>query len=132
MARFDALAPYKPAIRNLARAARCDPMLAVTLAHASVTSQKWMMTAAKAEAAGPAVLVRERGLVLVYAKVMSVWLKDDDEGQARTMAALDKELRRGERVLKVADRIGSVFARRRSKPAEPAEAGDPAAEPAAS
>ena len=37
------------------------------------------------------------GLASVYASVFRTWLDDDDPGLARTMAALDRRLRRGER-----------------------------------
>ena len=39
------------------------------------------------------------GLGLTYASVFRTWLEDDDPGLARTMAALDRRLRRGERTL---------------------------------
>ncbi|HEX2257777.1 MAG TPA: TetR/AcrR family transcriptional regulator, partial [Afifellaceae bacterium] len=40
---------------------------------------------------------RAQGLALVWARVMRVWLDDDDPGLARTMAALDRRLREAER-----------------------------------
>jgi hypothetical protein len=41
--------------------------------------------------------VKVAGLASVYASVFRTWLDDDDPGLARTMAALDRRLRRGER-----------------------------------
>ena len=40
-----------------------------------------------------------------------VWLEDDDPGHARTMAALDRRLRRGERTLRNAEQVGSLINR---------------------
>ena len=37
-----------------------------------------------------------QGLVFAWGRILDVWLEDEDPGQARTMAALDKELSRGE------------------------------------
>jgi hypothetical protein len=56
-----------------------------------------MMTAAEIGANGPKGVVRAQGLSLLFARVLCVWVKDDDPGLARTMAALDRELARGER-----------------------------------
>ena len=44
-------------------------------------------------------LFRAQGLALVWARVMRVWLDDEDPGLARTMAALDKRLREAERMV---------------------------------
>ena len=41
--------------------------------------------------------MRVAGLGMIYASVFGIWLEDDDPGLARTMAALDRRLRRGER-----------------------------------
>ena len=51
--------------------------------------------------------VRAAGLAAVYASVFRTWLSDDDPGLARTMAALDRRLRRGERTLNTLDEIKS-------------------------
>jgi AcrR family transcriptional regulator len=95
MRRLEALAPYKAAIRSLARSAARDPALAVALNGLTVRSMQWMLTAADISAAGPKGIVRGQGLALLYASVMRTWLDDDDPGLARTMAALDRGLSRG-------------------------------------
>ena len=48
---------------------------------------------------------------MVYASVFGVWLEDDDPGLARTMAALDRRLRRGERTLRGVEQVGSALYR---------------------
>ena len=96
MRRLDLLAPHKAAIRSLARSATCNPALAFALNTLAVNSQQWMLTAADIDAAGPGGMVRAQGLALLYAQVLRVWVADDDPGQARTMAALDRALARGQ------------------------------------
>lgn len=97
MRRLEALAPHRAAIRSLMRSARRNPGLALALNALGVRSQAWMLTAADIDAAGPRGAIRAQGLALLYAKVMRVWLDDDDPGLARTLAALDRELARGQR-----------------------------------
>ena len=41
-----------------------------------------------------------QGLVLVYSRVICTWLKDEEKGLSKTMAALDGELNRGHILLK--------------------------------
>ena len=100
MRRFDALAPYKEAIRRIARAARCDPALASALHAIALGAQKWNLAAAGVHRAGALRLVAAEGMVLVYAEAMRTWLDDDDPDLGRTMAALDRALRRGEQAMR--------------------------------
>lgn len=97
MRRLELLAPHRAAIRSLMRSARRNPGLALALNGFAVRSQAWMLTAADIDAAGPRGAIRAQGLALLYAKVVRVWLDDDDPGLARTLAALDRELARGQR-----------------------------------
>ena len=48
---------------------------------------------------------RVAGLASVYACVFRTWLEDDEPGLARTMAALDRRLRRGEQALAMVDDV---------------------------
>lgn len=125
MRRLDALAPHKEAIRGLARTARCDLCLAAFLDRNATRSMKWMLVAARADRPGLLGALAVKGLVLVNAEVLRVWLDDDDPGLARTMAALDRGLERGARAMDFADRIcGRLrpFARR-DRAARPRPAG---------
>ena len=96
MRRLETLAPYKEATRSL-RSARRNPGLALALNGLGLRSQQWMLTAADISAAGPRGMVRAQGLALLFASVLRTWVEDDDEGHARTMAALDRALARGQR-----------------------------------
>ena len=99
MRRLDMLARHKPALRRLARSARCDPGLACGLYRISEKSMMWMLVGAGIHHGGFLGKVAVRGTVLVFAEAMSAWLDDDDAGLAKTMATLDKALRRGERAM---------------------------------
>ena len=95
MSRFDVLAPYKPALNSIAATWTFDPVLMRALSQ----SQAWMLRAADIQADGLDGQLRATGLGAVYGSVFRTWLKDDDPGLARTMAALDRRLRRGEEML---------------------------------
>jgi AcrR family transcriptional regulator len=97
MRRLEALAPHKAAIRSLMRSARRYPSLAFTLNGFAVRSQRWMLTAANIDAAGPRGIVRAQGVALLFAGVLRTFVDDEDDGLARTMAALDRALARGQR-----------------------------------
>ena len=125
MTRFDVLAPYKAGLKSIADN---HPMDSSVLKKAWA-SQAWMLHAAGVPTDGPLGSMRVMGLGSVYASVASTWLEDSDPGLARTMAALDRRLKRGEETMRVAtgvcDSVNDVFGslRRRfsgkEKPAEP-------------
>ena len=97
MRRLEVLAPHKDAVRSLMRSAARNPGLAFALNGLAVRSQQWMLTAADIGASGPRGMLRAQGLALLFASVLRTWINDEDEGLARTMAALDRALARGQR-----------------------------------
>jgi len=111
MRRFDALAPYKPAIRRMARNARCDPAFAALLRRLAIRGQKWNLAAAGIGHAGLSGRVKSGGLALVYGETMRTWLGDDDPDLGRTMATLDRALRRGERGMRMMSDLCSLLPR---------------------
>jgi AcrR family transcriptional regulator len=121
MRRLDALSAHKAAIRSLSRSAMRNPALAFALNGLAVRSQQWMLTAADISASGPKGMLRAQGLTLLFAQVLRTWVDDDGEdGNARTMAALDRALARGQRlsgflddVCRIPACVGRVRRRRR-------------------
>jgi AcrR family transcriptional regulator len=103
MSRFDVLASYKPALKSISASWPMEPQLTRALAQ----SQAWMLRAAGIGADGLDGALRATGLGALYASVYRTWLRDDDPGLAKTMAALDKRLRRGEEALKQVDGVFS-------------------------
>lgn len=134
MSRLEILEPYKAALKSIAKAPQADAQLVMPYLNA----QRWMLTAAGINADGPSGLVRTGGLGSLYASVFRTWLDDDDPGLARTMAALDRRLRRGESAIRtfddtvgtvtriatdlpnvMAETLSSIFKRRPARPATP-------------
>jgi AcrR family transcriptional regulator len=97
MARLDVLVPYKEALKNIAAARPFD----MELVRRTMASQAWMLHAAGVRTDGVLGTSRVTGLASVYASVMQTWLEDDDPGSARTMAALDRRLKRGEQSMRM-------------------------------
>ena len=96
MRRIEVMAPYREATRSLLKSVSCNPGLALALNGLAVRSQHWMLTAADIDAAGPRGAIRAQGLAALFAQVLRTWVDDDDDN-ARTMAALDRALARGQR-----------------------------------
>jgi AcrR family transcriptional regulator len=92
MRRLEALSPYKESVRSVMRSARSNPGLVLAFNAMAVRSQKWMLEAASIGASGPRGALRAQGAALMFARVLSVWVDDDEEGLDRTMAALDRGL----------------------------------------
>jgi AcrR family transcriptional regulator len=105
MRRFDALAPYREALRRISADLRYDPASLAALNQVALNSQRFMLAAAGISTEGPLGALKLQGAVLVYANTMRTWLDDDDPTLARTMARLDRELRRGERILEQAEDV---------------------------
>ncbi len=97
MRRLEALAPYKEAVRSVLRSARCKPGLALALNAMAVRSQHWMLESAGINTSGPRGALRTQGAALMFARVLTVWVDDEEEGLDRTMAALDRGLASAER-----------------------------------
>ncbi len=128
MRRLEALAPHRDAVRSLLRSARRNPPLAFALNGLAVRSQQWMLTAADIGASGPRGMMRAQGLAMLFGSVLRTWVHDDDPGLARTMAALDRALARGQRFLGFLDdlcyipsRICRLRSRRRRRYEEDSE-----------
>lgn len=96
MRRFDALAPHQAAVRAIVRDSLGDPAAALPAACTLAASMAWMLEVARLGASGLRGVLRIKGLAVVYVSVLCVWLDDDSEDMAKTMAALDRRLRQAE------------------------------------
>ena len=110
MRRFDALAPYKEALRRIFRDLQYDPLSLAALNQVSLNSMRFMLAAAGIGTEGPLGGLKLQGAVLVYSNTMRTWFEDDDPTLARTMARLDRELRRSERILEGAEDLRRLAA----------------------
>jgi AcrR family transcriptional regulator len=124
MRRLEKLAPHREAARSLFRSATRNPPLALALNGFAVRSQQWMLTAAGITASGPRGMMRAQGLALLFGSVLRTWVQDEDPGMARTMAALDRALSRGQRFAGLLDdlcRVPSRLCRLRTRRRRPSE-----------
>ena len=96
MRRLDAMAPYKLGLQGIMEHVRRDPLTAAALNGVVLNSMRFMLAAAGVDVEGNMAALKLQGLVLAWGRVLDAWFEDDDPGQARTMAALDRELTRGE------------------------------------
>ena len=97
MRRFEALQPHRKAVANILHDLSREPAALLLRLPQLGRSMGWTL-----EAAG---LSRVRGLALIYLVAMRVWLRDESEDMAGTMAAVDKGLRRAESVLGACRRL---------------------------
>ena len=93
MTRFDVLGPHKVALRSIYASGPAD----FALAGPFLSSQHWMLEAAGIGASGPRGALRAQGAAFMFARVLSVWIDDEEKGLDRTMAALDRGLSSAER-----------------------------------
>ena len=111
MTRFELMTPHKPGLRRIATDLRLSPGESVAQLSVAARSIYWMLAAAGIDAEGGRGALRVPGVMNIYARVFDIWLEDDDAGLARTMAALDSRLRRGERFVQRLDDIGAAASR---------------------
>jgi AcrR family transcriptional regulator len=103
MRRLDAMAPYKEGLRGVARWLRREPLAALAVNQVVVNSMRFMLEAAGIESDGAVGALKLQGLAFAWARVLDVWFDDHEPDHAKTMAALDRELTRGERFVKRAE-----------------------------
>jgi len=125
MRRLDILAQDKVAVKSLRRSLTFNPGLTLAVNGLVVRSMQWMLTAADISATGPKGMVRAQGLAWLFGSVLSTWADDDDPGQAKTLAALDRALSSGQRwagllddlfrIPEAACNVTRVFSRRRRR-----------------
>jgi AcrR family transcriptional regulator len=114
MRRLDAMAPYRAALREISGWIRRDPSALMELNRLTVNSMRFMMEAAEIDSDGPSGALKLQGLALAWARVFAVWLEDAPPDFSKTMAALDRELTRGERIVAGVDRLERIAAPLRS------------------
>ena len=109
MRRLEAMAPYREGLREASAWLRRDPSAALAINQTVLGSMRFMLEAAGIEVDGGAAgTIKLQGLALAWARIVSVWLDDDDPGLSKTMAELDRELTRGERAVAGIDRLNEL------------------------
>ncbi len=109
MRRLDAMAPDKVALESISRWARREPLSALALNQVALNSMRFMLETAGIDTEGGLGALKLQGLVLAWTQVLDVWFKDDRPGLDATMAALDKALERGGRLVGHAENLGKLL-----------------------
>jgi AcrR family transcriptional regulator len=122
MRRFEAMASHRAGVAAIIEDSRRDPVAMLCGTPRFLRSMAATLEAAGIASDGLAGLLRAKGLGLVYLQTLRVWLRDETEDKSRTMAALDRALRRGETLCNSLCRP-----RRRRAPEPPAGAEPPPA-----
>ena len=115
MRRFDALQPHRQGVAAIIRGLVCDPLAPLCHGPRLMCSMARMLEAAGLSSKGAAGALRAKGLAVVYMVTFRAWLTDDSADLAKTMAALDRGLRRAESLVTLLCPGG---ARRSAQPAE--------------
>lgn len=96
MSRYDALWPHRPALRAILRDLPEDPGALLAALSPALESMTWMLEAADLDTSGLRGAVRVRAAGIIYAANLRVWLSEESPDMAKTMADLDRRLRRAE------------------------------------
>ena len=117
MRRFDTMTPQRDALKAIARDAACDPCALLAASCRLRRSVALVLEAAGLDSGGLRGIVRIEGLSFIYLGAARVWLGDESEDLARTMAVLDRSLGR------VDDWMTGLGRRRRDEATGEAEEG---------
>lgn len=101
--RLDALTPYKEALRRIASSLSHDPVSLLAINKVMLNSQRFMLAAVGLRTEDSLGTIKLQGAVIVFAEALRTWLQDDDPSLARTLARLDRGLKRSEFLLNRAD-----------------------------
>ncbi|HUK57619.1 MAG TPA: helix-turn-helix domain-containing protein [Stellaceae bacterium] len=110
MRRLDVLKPHKAAIRAIVRDSFGDPVAILGIAGLT-RSMRWMLEGAGISTGGCAGRLLAHLTAALYLSVLRIFLADDSEDLGRTMAALDRGLRQGERICRFLPGRGRLAAK---------------------
>jgi hypothetical protein len=96
MRRLDALGPFRAGLRRLAREAPGEPCVVLLTALRLDRSMAWLQDALGVRRYGLRARLARGALGAAYVQTARVWFRDESADLARTMAELDKQLRRVE------------------------------------
>lgn len=96
MRRFEAMEPHRAAVLAMEQGVDRDPMLIASTHQRHVRCAQWILALAGLEADGMTGQARAQGLAVIIGQARAAWRGDDAGDFAKTMASLDKNLRRAE------------------------------------
>jgi hypothetical protein len=96
MRRFEAMEPHRAAVLAMEVGQDRDPILLAAAHQRHVRCARWVLALAGLEADGMTGQARSQGLGVIIGQARAAWRGDDAGDFAKTMASLDKNLRRAE------------------------------------
>ncbi|MBL8551405.1 MAG: hypothetical protein JNJ73_15580 [Hyphomonadaceae bacterium] len=96
MRRFEAMEPVRKAVLAMEEGQDRDPTLMAAMHQRHVRAARWALTLAGLDADGMSGGARAQGLAIIIGQARAAWRGDDAGDFAKTMASLDKNLRRAE------------------------------------
>ncbi|GIK49965.1 MAG: hypothetical protein KJZ75_02000 [Hyphomonadaceae bacterium] len=96
MRRFEAMEPYRAAVLAMEQGQDRDPTLLAAAHQRHVRCARWVLALAGLEADGMTGNARAQGLGVIIGQARAAWRGDTAGDFAKTMASLDKNLRRAE------------------------------------
>lgn len=94
MERFDIFQHYRQGFISALKTLPFNPPLALIMHFATQNSMKWMAQAAQINTNGLRGIGCIKGLTAIWVLNLKVWIKDESEDMAQTMASLDKTLKK--------------------------------------
>lgn len=98
MLRLESLQPYREGLRRIIADNGCDPLAGLCMVLGLHCSLKTLLEAAGLASDGLRGLLRIKALSVVYLCTLRTWLNDDSPDLAKTMAHLDRQLGRLDRL----------------------------------
>ncbi len=120
--RFEALRPHRAALGGIVLDALRTPSSGLAAGCRTMRSMSWFLETAGVGGAGAAGRLRCKALAAVWLATLPVFLRDDSDDLARTMARLDRAL---DRLDRIASRLGPC----RGRAGRPTGEATPAAAP---
>lgn len=96
MRRFEAMEPHRTAVLAMEQGVDRDPTLLAAAHQRNVRCARWVLALAGLEADGMTGQARAQGLGVIIGQARAAWRGDDAGDFAKTMASLDRNLRRAE------------------------------------
>ncbi|MFN3465598.1 MAG: hypothetical protein ACK4X1_16150 [Terricaulis sp.] len=96
MRRFEAMEPHRAAVMAMEQGQDRDPTLMAAAHQRHVRCARWVLAIAGLEADGMTGQARAQGLGVIIGQARAAWRGDSAGDFAKTMASLDRNLRRAE------------------------------------
>jgi hypothetical protein len=96
MRRFEAMEPHRAAVLSMEQGVDRDPTLMASAHQRHVRCARWVLAIAGLEADGMTGQARAQGLGVIIGQARAAWRGDSAGDFAKTMASLDRNLRRAE------------------------------------